>query len=542
VPVMEGDADTFIQVVRSFCKWLDLVPRFVGSSLEVKKIEPSLVSPTGQWALYPDLKGNNQVLARTGAVTYKVDLNKIPDVSDENRRLLNQLGLVLTFKLGDVMTTISREELEYRKNTIAKVKEAIDAFLTEGAAAFGNELTSCATLWEARCKFYEMSQDYNGRNLHTLFGDKWFYNGVPLKQKGQLVLKSDENELAIFRGNDIYYFHGRTKKRQKEGLYAGYGNSIDLEDDPRDYVFLINDLDPDVKIGDVLLHNFSSRVGKHAHDGTVSSIWNKEFIVLRCKKLTADEILQQLGNPPAMKMSELEIPEETEEQREKRDRKPTKIKYVEPAQFTYWRETDAILADGGIYVSIFGNSTEIRGDKYFDYLQNLINLKIAPAKVLGVPASVRKPERLEKIDTLVKFEVVAKKAFDDYMAAFDINLLTERYVLENLEEKPASFGELEQLSYRANHLAQLPDKHPVRVWCERYKLIKTVRYHDIRTLDRVMCDGAHMKKVERRKPKYHLGKALEKINARWPMLKHLNDYTEAWRAGWDDTLHYLTSR
>lgn len=185
-PIETRDIRAFRQAALRVSHGFDVKPNVVDSDEEFEGWPdlPVLSEGKGWKLLDGKIEGyGNRAYARMGCVLYPINVDALPDLSHEERKLL-QSTMVIEFPVGDLEINASREALSYgskdptaasiqtRIRTI--VKEMVDVFMAEYAAAdtyweacslFRRHIANSSALPEAVRDVIQKHAAWNGRKL-----------------------------------------------------------------------------------------------------------------------------------------------------------------------------------------------------------------------------------------------------------------------------------------------------------------------------------------------------------------------------------------
>jgi len=139
LPIDESDVDTYKNVITRVCKhWADK-PTIRGINLE--------------WPSVPELfKGDNWIVTDAGVmevvidgIPYEVDSHKLP----LEHRELAKSGMVLFFNTGDLSITSTRESLDYRGDTVARIVDLVNDIKDEVSGKVSSMIDGM-NLWQAQ--------------------------------------------------------------------------------------------------------------------------------------------------------------------------------------------------------------------------------------------------------------------------------------------------------------------------------------------------------------------------------------------------------
>jgi hypothetical protein len=120
--------------------------------------------------------------ARMGCVLYPINVSALGTLTTQQREIL-QAGFIMTFGMGELEMTPSREDLQYGRTqpTTNSIIKKIDSVSEELSLIVSAEYAACPTYYEACVKYAEIISDYSipivMRNITKRMA-RW--NGIPL--------------------------------------------------------------------------------------------------------------------------------------------------------------------------------------------------------------------------------------------------------------------------------------------------------------------------------------------------------------------------
>lgn len=150
----------FQSAVRRIAQDLTVMPDLIGMDTPAV---PKLISEGDGWRLYESNAYGLTVYARQGQITYVVDphqvrkkIGLVASLSNDRRRL------VLDFPPNTLGFTASREQLEYTPDTVKRISDALDGFISTLLTTHRAKMKSTRSGWE-------LAKYINDRSLGTLF-------------------------------------------------------------------------------------------------------------------------------------------------------------------------------------------------------------------------------------------------------------------------------------------------------------------------------------------------------------------------------------
>jgi len=171
----DEDVYAFHDRVRSFFKYWEKKPEFIGEEIEVPV--PEKVFEGTNWYYEKRDTYNRNALAVMGNVPYPIDISAIPSPSQALRFIATN-SFVITFPLGTLSFQASREELSYEKVTIDTLEKVAKVMLVELKKSIASEITKgVKTPLELLRRFKGMHSSVNDRlrSTHTLSGKIMYF-------------------------------------------------------------------------------------------------------------------------------------------------------------------------------------------------------------------------------------------------------------------------------------------------------------------------------------------------------------------------------
>lgn len=275
IPVKYEDMGRFYDAARRTLKWYDVKPTMKGEKIDVPEIGVRLESPNKDWYFYQCETNMNGLHVQMGAVGYKVSWSALESL-DQKLREFAYSPIVIRANIGDCAVAASREGLSYKPITMRfledKLRQIVDQDLQE---MYSDLFVDCESVWEATGKMSEFigSMPYEMRDA---LDSKFKFQGRPINS--HFRLQSPGEDFSIITLNSWY---NRLDWRS--------GMSVD----PREIdVVLIDDIRN--------LPRKFDRVRHHLEENGLS-----KALLLRGD---TEDYIEKLGNPPALNLSETEMP------------------------------------------------------------------------------------------------------------------------------------------------------------------------------------------------------------------------------------------
>jgi hypothetical protein len=412
VPVKAEDFGTFKDRVTKFLANVEVPVNVSGARVEIEKRKPVLQSPTGKWRIFHGDHYNGVITAAMGPVRYKIDLDKI-GLEWAIKNKLNHLTAEFTFGMGEVMTTISREELSYTPQTIARVKQAIDDLIAELKIQAQAELDKVPTLWQARKKIKDL---FSIGTIRELVGQTFIWKGSHRLTGSYFTMSGKvlgHNPFAQISKHKLGLVNMPFAWVNEVGFNAGDDVSIVIDD--------TETLKPKPNIRKIIKLNYGGG--------------SSEVVVIRpAGPGQLAEILKEIGDPPTELASQLDQPEvDAYGSLVKAPKKPVKMKEWDSTTGA-WKDASVIVADGGIYVNMhsgdvkspidWANAWRLAGELGLTNGQRLI----------GVQATVASPEKMAALPNWTLIEKYLEEKLISYTKADEIDVLWPTYLAHSASQ------------------------------------------------------------------------------------------------------------
>ena len=152
VPVKSQDFGRFLQETQKVLRWFD-TPFEVSGNTHYQKLSPKM-DPTfrsSDWYYQEcDYYSRESALVIMGNVAYPIQVDQ---VNPRYRDMLQSYSysLIMHFAIGELDVSPTREDLSYDPVTVAMIERKLDLILSECKQIMEAQLSSCTSLWQARC-------------------------------------------------------------------------------------------------------------------------------------------------------------------------------------------------------------------------------------------------------------------------------------------------------------------------------------------------------------------------------------------------------
>jgi len=337
-PVASGDIWEFENTAKTVFEFFQPKPVFIGEkSVSVNVSTYSVQSEL--WGMRTNAQtaqGGYGLRAISGVVPYSVGNIDQSRLSDAQKKLV-EMPIDLFFNIGDLNVAANRENLQLDPKTVTNILARLDVVQDKLMEEVKAKVDACPTGWEARLKIHElMMQSGLGALVNDAFNKGMLdgkYKSFKLKGAKVAVNELDYNNITAieFRHNDR-----AKRKAKKEALFetadnfkrvaalrdvaAGVSKKSDYEikfEVNERTVFVIHDIARGSadKYVNFMLQN----------DRELSAKYSKAIVLQRVNKAVSmnragDEaisLLDSIGNPPALKASDLKVKYDPQMKQEK---------------------------------------------------------------------------------------------------------------------------------------------------------------------------------------------------------------------------------
>jgi hypothetical protein len=335
------------------------VPRF-NKPITLKVADYSV--KTALWGMRSDSAGLRAIM---GNVQYSVG-NIDPSRLTEAQKKMVSMPIDLFFNIGELEPALSREVLQLDDNTINNILARLDVVQAKLMDEVKKELDKCPTGWEARLKLHTLSmQSGMGGLINDAFNKGMFfgkYTGFKLESTKVTINELDYNNVALVechattRGRKKLFkqpLFEYTEANKRAGAFRDIQSKVTKKSDydvkfdvSTDLLFILNDL----KTGSDKYVTYLLK----DDDSTDYRTYSKAIVINRPHGYVAIdramaegvELIEAIGNPPVVKMSDLKalydpLMKEHKEQRFRAEKKHVRIlrRYVKSyRKGTGWRK------------------------------------------------------------------------------------------------------------------------------------------------------------------------------------------------------------
>jgi hypothetical protein len=194
VGVLPGDIEAFSDSAQSIFRRFDPRPNILGGS-DYKIEEYESIMDGNGWILRREETGyyNRQKavpFAVQGNVAYRISADEMDShIGDTPVHFMLSLPFDITFEIGELDVSSSREELSYNKQTIGAIITRFNGIYDELTTTLIPDLfTDCTTQWEATKVLAELMEGSDDEHYRDLIKGAAVFNGVPVEEKIEIGL------------------------------------------------------------------------------------------------------------------------------------------------------------------------------------------------------------------------------------------------------------------------------------------------------------------------------------------------------------------
>lgn len=349
VPVKDIDMRTFRDNAKIFLKYFTPLPKTNIPDLDFEIKAPTLEGTN--WKYFSgDRYSSDKFKLIQGHVAYPLNTNSFGSQSIANsiEKMVRYLHMEIEFPIGELEVAASREALSYNKETVANINTKLAQVYNELKQEFDKIIASFqGTEWEKCLKIKDFRS--NNYELFNLFDPDH-----KLTSSFTLNLTTFEKMEILFKGTGY-----RENKKFTTLCKARGSDFVTFHPDRTLFIF----------VGDVERPRtwFMHHCTKNSRSFRDSTIY-----VIKSNGEDLNKILEAIGNPPTMKVSELERPPKII--RGAKDTSVAGIKIPEMSESywsCHWNEYThpGNLPDGGIYFEIERNHVLYNGARLDNYCE-----------------------------------------------------------------------------------------------------------------------------------------------------------------------------
>jgi len=208
----DNDFNEFITEAEDLYKYFEVQPKITGQSIEIEPDE-FIIEGDG-WAVRKT-RGTHGAYALMGQVAYPIDEDQFNN--DRETYSILKTNLNITFGIGELSITPSRESLSYNKHTIASIIKKC-AEIKDNAEKVAEEAVSEAdTLWDARLSYISITKSSGllGGLASVISINEAEWDGIKLfENEFHQIYIGDISDLSV----TCYYRDGWKKAVQRDDV------------------------------------------------------------------------------------------------------------------------------------------------------------------------------------------------------------------------------------------------------------------------------------------------------------------------------------
>ena len=281
-PVQDDDHYEFRTNAANALKHFEVRPNMLCGTI-IEKVKYKAEYANDDWQLLYSSGGKSVV---QGNVEYPISLESIKNFPG-NLNCFRNMALVFHFPIGTVEFAASREELSYDDYTSKLLIDKFQKIYEILVDDINSKLVACNTKWEAQVVINEIhSSNYN---LSEVLGSKrWAYNNEEITVKTGIDLTEAYKHIPFYIFGENRHGYGTTKRRYDTAKVIKISEQSGI---------VFNDLKS----------NFVQRMRVYKESDNYRRVY--EFkIGFEYNPEDVDNILKELGYPPYVYASDIDLP------------------------------------------------------------------------------------------------------------------------------------------------------------------------------------------------------------------------------------------
>lgn len=213
-PVQPKDINSFAEVAKRAYKYYGTQPTIKGQNIALEK--PDYTLKNDKWAFE---SGDISATAVCGIYNYKIESSEIYGLTEVQKRILGNSGLVLFFGASDLSVQANRQGLYYNDKTVKLIKSRIEDVEKHLQLEIQKLFDNCKSIVEARNTYYEVF--HSARNRYgNILGQtpKVTWNNIVIDcyifKPSNALLADPRLNIQIFSKG---YYRGRNKVNRTDG-------------------------------------------------------------------------------------------------------------------------------------------------------------------------------------------------------------------------------------------------------------------------------------------------------------------------------------
>ena len=345
--VEQDDIEEFEETAQTVYKYFKVLPRLLKegetNTLELEN-ETEFIIHGSNWGIvnsggYSRYHDRDEAVAIMGQVAYPIDYGQFEGEAVE---ALLRSEVQIHFDIGELDITPSREALSYNEYTKRAIKETVECILLEMKEVIEESFDECDTMFEARMKYYKLSDSGNVLNRVVGIFDKAevTWNDTPLwgGDLSGLRVTMPESMLEKSWPRNIY------RDDWKKSIKAEQVKAIRF--DHRKEMHFIFD---DIKRGGIgrAKAYIKNLVGDEKY-----SDHNKDMAYLFTGGITKEEVIEALECKESDLILTSTLPSPTKSSRSYYSGEARTKVAIWNERAGDWRDTEVDMSEGGFYVEI----------------------------------------------------------------------------------------------------------------------------------------------------------------------------------------------
>lgn len=215
-----SDRTTFAEKAKDIFAHFETMPKFIGEDIDIEK--PEIVLHGKNWR-YVTNRNRSNPIAIMAHVAYPIDEDSIPNLSYQEKQILNHNEFEIEFPNNYLTFMAGRDDLSYDKKTCKVIKDALKKIYDDIEPAISRVLEHCANDYEARLS----AMDIDSIGLSRT-GVQHLYKGKPID------LFYNLNESEIGKVKKVWSVRGKRRKIEwGHMLHLGKHVAYVIDDSPK---------------------------------------------------------------------------------------------------------------------------------------------------------------------------------------------------------------------------------------------------------------------------------------------------------------------
>ena len=181
IAVKDNDIEHFSKKAYDLFSYFKVKPIIKGAAQFVYT-DKNLVFEGSDWKWFQSESrySDDNATAIMGNIGYPIDRYSLNLSEDENEEVIDilRVNVDITFKIGDLDISASREKLQFTDKTRKAIVSKLKKVRKELLSVIQKQFSDCKTLWDAKCLIASVNDLSNGLyNLRSLISDGVTFNG-----------------------------------------------------------------------------------------------------------------------------------------------------------------------------------------------------------------------------------------------------------------------------------------------------------------------------------------------------------------------------